>query len=165
MSWSRRSQARTSTDGVPAARRAGTRLGEDLRKVIPWLKTESPARIGPALARIATATQPWTAHDVEIALTDLSRRRGYRAALTADHIATLPAVVLAGLLRELDPEAEHPTAAAFPENDPHTLPPARVRPRLPHPPGRPQPSHHRTVPHTPTRRAQPAPEGDDERDF
>ena len=109
---------RASTRRVPAARRAGTRLGEDLRKVIPWLKTESAGRLGPALARFATASQPWTAHDVEIALTDLSRRRGHRATLTADHIATRPAVVLAGLLRELDPEADHPTAAAFPETDP-----------------------------------------------
>lgn len=104
---------RASTRGVPLARRAGTRLGEDLRKVIPWLRTERPGRLGPPLARFATATTPWTAQDVSLALADLAARRGHAGHLTTDHINTRPAVVLAGLLRELDVEADHPTAAAI----------------------------------------------------
>lgn len=109
---------RASTRRAPAARRAGTRLGEDLRKILPWLRTERPGRLGPPLARFATAATPWSAQDVAIALADLATRRGHAGQLTADHINTRPAVVLAGLLRELDPEADHPTADAFHEQDP-----------------------------------------------
>lgn len=104
-------------------RRAGTHLGADLTKIVPWLRHERPGRIGPALARFATASTPWTAQDIALALTDLSRRKGHTIALTADRIVTRPAVVLAGLLRELDVDADHPTATAIP--DPADLKPCR----------------------------------------
>lgn len=99
-------------------RRAGTHLAAQLVKLVPWLRHEQPGRLGPALARFATADTPWSAQDVALALSDLSRRRGHAAALTEDRIATRPAVVLAGLLRQLDVEADHPTAAAFPTEPP-----------------------------------------------
>ena len=102
----------------PCRRRAGTHLAGQLVKIVPWLRHEQPGRLGPALARFATASTPWSAQDVALALTDLSRRRGHTTALTEDRILTRPAVVLAGLLRDLDVEADHPTAAAFPAEPP-----------------------------------------------
>lgn len=108
---------RAITKGV-ARRRAGTRLAAELTTLIPWLRHEQPGRLGPALTRFATAETPWNAQDIALALTDLSRRRGHTAGLTVDRIATRPAVVLAGLLRQLDVEADHPTAAAFPTSAP-----------------------------------------------
>lgn len=109
---------RLTTKGVAPARRAGARLGADLTRILPWLRHERPGRLGPALARFATASTPWTAQDVALALSDLSRRRGHTTQLSADRIVTRPAIVLAGLLRHLDVEADHPTAAAFPTEAP-----------------------------------------------
>lgn len=102
----------------PCRRKSGTHLAAHLVKLVPWLRHERPGRLGPALARFATASTPWSAQDVHLALTDLARRRGHTAALTEDRIITRPAVVLAGLLRELDPDADHPSAAAFPTEPP-----------------------------------------------
>lgn len=102
----------------PSRRRAGTHLAANLTKIVPWLRHEQPGRLGPALARFATAETPWNAQDIALALTDLSHRRGHTTALTEDRIATRPAVVLAGLLRQLDVEADHPNAAAFPTEPP-----------------------------------------------
>lgn len=56
-----------------------------------------------------------------MALDDLAQRRGQIAPLTADRIVTRPAVVLAGLLRHLDVEADHPSHTPF--VDPSTLKP------------------------------------------
>ncbi|TWD13043.1 hypothetical protein [Marihabitans asiaticum] len=106
-----------------ARRRAGTQLGAELVKIVPWLRQEAPRRLGPALARFATAPTPWSPQDVVLALADLAKRRGQIAPLTADRIATRPAVVLAGLLRHLDVEADHPSHTPF--VDPATLKPCR----------------------------------------
>lgn len=108
---------RASTKGS-CRRRAGTHLAAQLVNIIPWLRHEQPGRLGPALARFATAETSWSAQDVSLALTDLSRRRGHTVALTEDRIVTRPAVVLAGLLRQLDVEADHPTETAFPTEPP-----------------------------------------------
>lgn len=90
-------------------RRAGTQLGAELVKIVPWLRQEAPGRLGPALARFATAPRSWSAQDVALALAELAQKRGQSAPLTADRIVTRPAVVLAGLLRHLDVEADHPS--------------------------------------------------------
>jgi hypothetical protein len=104
-----------------ARRRAGTQLGAELVKIVPWLRQEAPGRLGPALACFATAPTPWSAQDVVLALADLAKRRGQITPLTADRIVTRPAVVLAGLLRHLDVEADHPSHTPF--VDPATLKP------------------------------------------
>ena len=76
---------------------------------LPWLAGEAVSRLTPCLMRFATANVPWTASDVIAALTDQGLRRGHRLFDLDQHqIHTRPAVVLAGLLRDLDVDADHP---------------------------------------------------------
>lgn len=82
--------------------------------MLPWLRTERPGRLAPALTRFvdpAHATPVWTAQDLTDAISDLRTRRGLLTTLTDTHIRTRPAVVLAGFLRQLDPVADHPRLA------------------------------------------------------
>ncbi len=113
---------RPRTKGGAPSRKAAIRLGDALTRLIPWLRHERPGRLAPALTRFATATTPWSADDLAHALDDLALRRGHTTALTTDRINTRPAVVLAGLLRQLDPEADHP-GLGF--TDPADLTPCR----------------------------------------
>ena len=76
---------------------------------LPWLAGEAVSRLTPCLTRFATANVPWTAADVIAALTDQGLRRGHRLLELDPHqIHTRPAIVLAGLLRDLDVDADHP---------------------------------------------------------
>ncbi len=89
-------------------------VAHQLVGLLPWLRTERPGRLTPALTRFvdpAHTTPVWTAQDLTDAITDLRTRRGLTTTLTATHIRTRPAVVLAGFLRQLDPVADHPRLA------------------------------------------------------
>ncbi|MFZ2502682.1 MAG: hypothetical protein WAW88_08440 [Nocardioides sp.] len=92
-------------------------MASDLVKIVPWLRTERPGRLGPALTPFITATPPWSAQDLALALEDLTLRSG-RGAIHAERIQTRPAAVLAGLLRQLDPQVDHPSLAAIPDTTP-----------------------------------------------
>jgi hypothetical protein len=93
--------------GVSPARH----LAADLVKTVPWLHSERPGRLVPALSRFATSRPSWTAQDVIDAIQTIRDRRGLVTALTEDQIRTRPAVVLAAFLRELDPHDDHPRLA------------------------------------------------------
>ncbi|MDE9364007.1 hypothetical protein PZ938_00160 [Luteipulveratus sp. YIM 133132] len=96
-------------------RRAG-RLAALLVQIVPWLAAERPRRCAPALHRFATAEPAWSAAELSSALADVVRRRGHQPGrLTADRIRTRPAVVLADLLHDLDPVADHPRSTNMTE--------------------------------------------------
>jgi len=86
-------------------------LAADLVKTVPWLHSERPGRLVPALSRFATSHPSWTAQDLIDAIQTIRDRRGLVTALTEDQIRTRPAVVLAAFLRELDPHDDHPRLA------------------------------------------------------
>jgi hypothetical protein len=86
-------------------------LAGELVKKVPWLRSERPGRLAPALNRFATSRPTWTAQDVIDAIQAIRDRRGLVTALTEDQIRTRPAVVLAAFLRELDPHDDHPRLA------------------------------------------------------
>ena len=93
----------------PQRQAQATRLAAGMVSKLPWLAGEPLSRLTPALMRFATGTTPWTASDVLLALRDQAQRRGQHLGdLSGCQIRTRPAVVLAGLLRELDVEADHP---------------------------------------------------------
>jgi hypothetical protein len=83
-----------------------------LAQAVPWLRTERPGRLAPALARFATADPAWTARDVVQVVDAANARLGYTS-LTGTQIKTRPAAVLAWYLRDVDPIADHPRAVAF----------------------------------------------------
>lgn len=96
----------------PRRRAATARLAAQVAAGLPWLAGEPLSRLTPALMRFATANTPWTGADVLAALADQALRRGHRLVDLDPHlIQTRPAVVLAGLLRDLDVEADHPGLA------------------------------------------------------
>ncbi|MEO7061265.1 MAG: hypothetical protein ABI083_16210, partial [Lapillicoccus sp.] len=100
---------RSTRSARPAAtRRTTARLAYDLIDTLPWLRTESPSRLIPALTRFATTTPAWTAQDLLDAITTLRAQRGLTTTLTADTIKTRPAVVLAAFLRQLHHHDDHP---------------------------------------------------------
>ena len=84
------------------------RLACDVTQKVPWLAQEAPQRLVPALTRYATSAQPWTGRDVAAAIAARDRRL-MQPAITADRITTRPAVVLAAILRDLDPLLDHPS--------------------------------------------------------
>ena len=98
-------------------RRQARQLASDLVKIVPWLRTERPGRLGPALTPFITATPPWSAQDLALALGDLTLRSG-RGAIHPERIQTRPAAVLAALLRQLDPHVDHPSLGAPPDTTP-----------------------------------------------
>lgn len=89
--------------GDPEART----LALNLPKYVPWVATERPGRLIPALTRFVHCATPWTAQDVALALDDLMQRQGLPA-VTPGRIRTRPAVLLAHQLRQLDVDADHP---------------------------------------------------------
>lgn len=91
-------------------RRKCRQVASDLIRNVPWLATERPGRLAPALTPFVTCSTPWTAQDVTDAVGDLLTRNGHGTVRT-DLIRTRPAVLLAALLRQLDPETDHPGLA------------------------------------------------------
>jgi len=87
-------------------------LALGLAQLVPWLRTEQPGRLAPALTRFATSNPGWTAQDV-VQVIDAANARLRYTSLTDTHIKTRPAAVLAWYLRDLDPVADHPRAVAF----------------------------------------------------
>ncbi|WP_115924513.1 hypothetical protein [Calidifontibacter indicus] len=93
----------------PRRNAAAATLAAQMALQLPWLDGEAVSRLTPCLMRFATANVAWTAADVIAALTDQGLRRGQRLLdLDPHQIHTRPAVVLAGLLRDLDVDADHP---------------------------------------------------------
>ncbi|MFY0408948.1 hypothetical protein [Solicola sp. PLA-1-18] len=119
----RRHQTQT-LDGIPdldwlqnrLCEAAATALAAELVVRVPFLTHESPKRITPTLRRFVRGALPWTATDVlaHIAATDRARQQ---PAFTADRITTRPAVVLAGYLRGVDPQDDHPRTHVLAELD------------------------------------------------
>ncbi|MBO1768226.1 hypothetical protein [Allobranchiibius sp. GilTou38] len=79
--------------------------------MLPWLASEGPRRLSPALTRFTTCTPSWNAQDLLLALSDLAFLRGWRSPLADRSVRTRPAALFAAMLRELDEQADHPTAA------------------------------------------------------
>jgi len=94
-------------------RSATRRLAADLVNTVPWLRSERPGRLVPALSRFATARPAWTAQDVIDAIQTTRERRGLVTTLTDIQIRTRPAVVLAAFLRQLDHHDDHPRLATI----------------------------------------------------
>jgi len=92
----------------PPGRSPTRRLAAELVHTVPWLRSERPGRLVPALSRFATARPAWTAQDVIDAVQTIRDRRGLVTTLTDIQIRTRPAVVLAAFLRQLDHHADHP---------------------------------------------------------
>lgn len=85
----------------------GLQLAREAVRRVAWLAGEAPGRLTPSLERFACATHCWTASDLVTALVLRDQRLGL-APPVADAIRTRPAIVLAAILRELDPYADHP---------------------------------------------------------
>lgn len=80
----------------------------DLCREVGWLASEAPGRLVPALTRfVCHPVLPWTAGDLLEALPTVSRRSGVLG-IFPDEIRTRPAALLAALLRQLNPELDHP---------------------------------------------------------
>jgi len=92
-------------------RSAARRLAADLVHTVPWLHSERPGRLVPALSRFAAGRPAWTAQDVLDAVQTIRERRGLVTTLTDIQIRTRPAVVLAAFLRQLDHHDDHPRLA------------------------------------------------------
>lgn len=91
-------------------RRKCRQLATDLIAGTPWLAGERPGRLAPALRPFVTCQPPWTARNVRQALADLILRNGH-GDIRPERIRTRPAVLLAAMLRQLDPEVDHPDLA------------------------------------------------------
>jgi hypothetical protein len=88
----------------------GWSLATDLARAVPWLAGEGPARLAPALHRFATCARPWQAADVAAAIAGHTARVG-AGPIRPETIRTRPAALLAAILRQLDPETDHPALA------------------------------------------------------
>lgn len=75
---------------------------------VPWLAREAPQRLVGALTRFSACPTPWTGRDVAVAIAARDRRL-MQPAITTDRITTRPAVILAAVLRDLDPIHDHPS--------------------------------------------------------
>lgn len=94
-----------------ADRRAWS-VAAQLVRIVPWLAGERPARLAPCLSRFATASPAWEAVDVLAAMRDHATRSGRDlAGLDTAVLRHQPYVVLAGLLRQLDPVQDYPGTA------------------------------------------------------
>lgn len=115
----RRARPKRSCKLGPARRTAA-----ELVRIVPWLARERPGRMAPALNRFVHATTPWTAADIATALDARDRRWGRGVIFEAD-IRTRPAVLLAHMLTDVDPWADHPrlpeleAACTYPGCDGH----------------------------------------------
>ena len=86
-------------------------LAVRMARTLPWLASEGPRRLSPALTRFTTCTPAWTAEDLVHALADSALRQGRRSPLADRAVRTRPAVLFAAMLREVDEQADHPAAA------------------------------------------------------
>lgn len=115
----RRARPKRSRGLAPARRTAA-----ELVRIVPWLARERPGRMAPALNRFVHATTPWNAADIATALDARDRRTGQGVIFEAD-IRTRPAALLAHLLTDIDPWADHPrlpdleVACTYPGCDGH----------------------------------------------
>jgi len=87
-------------------------LAEGVVKLFPWLRSESPRRLVPAVKRFVEVRPAWTPQDLHDAIQTRREVRGLVTALTADQIRTRPAVVFAAFLRDIHPHDDHPRLAA-----------------------------------------------------
>jgi hypothetical protein len=83
------------------------RLASEVAAKLPWLAGEGRKRLAPALLRFAVAEVPWSAADLVAAV---ERATAGRGVIHPDMIRTRPAILLAGVLRRIDPVLDHPTA-------------------------------------------------------
>ena len=93
--------------GRPRRATPGYQLAIDVIRHVPWLAQERPQRLAGALTRFATSPNPWSGADIARAIKTRDRRSG-RPSITADRIVTVPAAVLAAVLRDLDPVVDQP---------------------------------------------------------
>jgi hypothetical protein len=100
-----RSDARGRRRG--RSRPPGWSLAADLARAVPWLAGEGPARLAPALHRFATCARPWQASDVAAAIDGHTARVG-AGPIRPETIRSRPAALLAAILRQLNPETDHP---------------------------------------------------------
>jgi hypothetical protein len=91
----------------------GWSLAQDLARAVPWLAGEGPARLAPALTPFATCQRPWQASDVAAAIDGHTARVG-AGPIRPETIRTRPAALLAAILRQLDPDTDHPALAEDP---------------------------------------------------
>jgi len=91
-------------------RQRARRLASEVVQVVPWLRSERPGRLAPALARFSNSDPPWTAQDVSDAIDTHTLGAG-RGHIREDRIRTRPAVLLASILRKLDVQGDHPGLA------------------------------------------------------
>lgn len=121
-----KTEAASPPPSIEAARRRRRcrQVASDLVRTVPWLIEERPGRLAPALAPFVHAETPWTARDVVDALGDLLLRT-QRGTIRPERIRTRPAVLFAGLLRQLDPQSDHP-ALAIPQPPEPPIPCGRV---------------------------------------
>ncbi|WP_146202667.1 hypothetical protein [Branchiibius hedensis] len=105
----------------------GRRLAAEVASALPWCASEPLGRLAPALTRFAAAQIPWSGADVVTALRSAAIRRGHDfEALATIEIRTRPAILLAGLLRDLDPDADHPAHEPATTGDPWVTDPVLV---------------------------------------
>lgn len=83
---------------------AARHLAADLIRLLPWLRGESVRRLAPMLRRFVLG---WTAGDMLRALEARNRRLG-RTWPNPQRIRTRPAAILATMIREMDPDGDHP---------------------------------------------------------
>lgn len=105
-----KTEAAPPPPSIEAARRRRRcrRVASDLVRDVPWLAAERPGRLAPALGPFVGSETPWSAQDIRNAVADLLLRND-RGTIRPERIRTRPAVLLAALLRQLDPQADHPS--------------------------------------------------------
>lgn len=81
-------------------------LARTLTERLPWLQGVAPGRLEIGLRRFVRCSLPWTARDIATAI-DLRNARLGNASMTASRVHNGPAL-LAAILRDLDPDADHP---------------------------------------------------------
>jgi hypothetical protein len=89
---------------------AAVHLAAELALIVPWLAGERPGRLAPTLTRFARCEPAWSAPDLAAAIGAQLRRAG-RSWIDPEAITTRPAAVLAGILRQLDEQADNPAHA------------------------------------------------------
>lgn len=98
---------RRNEKGVRSRWRARS-VASELAVRLDWLAGEARRRLIPPLMRFVTADEPWTVDDLVAGIRQVGAGRGE---IQPDMIRTRPAILLAGILRRLDPVADHPRLA------------------------------------------------------
>ena len=96
---------------APTHRQGGTsptlQLANGLKRLVPWLRNESPRRMLGAIAPFAHSPLPWTADDLRLALGAQASRTDAGAHITPG-AARIPWALLRHVLAQIDPYADHP---------------------------------------------------------